>query len=252
MKVLGVIPARYDSSRFPGKPLVKIGSKSMIQRVYEQAVKALCDVIVATDDERIIQEVESFGGKAVMTSVHHQSGTDRCYEASQIYSALSGKQLDAIINIQGDEPFIDPRSIDLLAQSIGTGSIEIATLVKQISQFEELISPNTPKVIFDTNRKAIYFSRVAIPYLRGKDIQQWLNLRTYYKHIGIYAFTAEALEKIHHMNQSSLEQAESLEQLRWIENGLSIHVMETKSETLAVDTPADLNNLLIQFANRID
>lgn len=252
MKVLGVIPARYESTRFPGKPLLKIGSKTMIQRVYEQAVKALCDVVVATDDPRIVSEVESFGGKAVLTSAIHKSGTDRCYEAWQVYTSLSGKSVDAVINIQGDEPFIDPRSIDQLAKTIGTENRGIITLVKKINQFDELISPNTPKVIIDKSGKAIYFSRMAIPYFRGKDISVWLNQHCYFKHIGIYAFTVESLEKVHDMKQSPLELAESLEQLRWIENGLAIHVLETEHETISIDTPSDLNNLLIQFADRID
>lgn len=252
MKILGIIPARFDSSRFQGKPLVKIGSKSMIQRVYEQSIKALCDVIVATDDQRIVDEVESFGGKAIMTSSSHKSGTDRCYEACQIYSALSGKTIHAVINIQGDEPFINPQSIDQLARSIGKDGREILTLVKKITMQDELISPNTPKVIFMENGKAIYFSRLAIPYSRGKDISDWMNHHTYYKHIGIYAYSFEALEKIHLLKQTPLEMCESLEQLRWIENNMDIHVLKTEHETISVDTPEDLKNLLVQFADYID
>jgi 3-deoxy-manno-octulosonate cytidylyltransferase (CMP-KDO synthetase) len=252
MKVLGIIPARFDSTRFQGKPLVKIGSKTMIQRVYEQAISALCDVVVATDDERIIKEVESFGGKAILTSSSHKSGTDRCFEAWQAYSKLSGKTIDAIINIQGDEPFIDPNAINQLANAIGKQGDGILTLVKKIEVLEDLISQNTPKVVFDKNFKAIYFSRHCIPFLRGKKIEDWLIHHTFYKHIGIYAFTAESLERVYHLSPSSLEMAESLEQLRWIENGLDIYVQLTTHETISVDTPSDLHFLLEKFADRID
>jgi 3-deoxy-manno-octulosonate cytidylyltransferase (CMP-KDO synthetase) len=241
MKTIGIIPARYASTRFPGKPLIDIGGKSMIQRVYEQAKKAkrLTDVVVATDDERIEAHVKAFGGNVVMTSEAHQSGTDRCFEAVQKY----GSTVDAVINIQGDEPFIQPEQIDLLASCFDTNEVSIATLVKKITTYDELFNVNTPKVLLDKNQDAIYFSRQTIPHVRGKETTQWLDYQVFYKHIGIYAYTLQALTEITQLKTSNLELAEGLEQLRWIENGYKIRTKQTDSENVAIDTPEDLKKL---------
>lgn len=242
MKILGIIPARYASSRFPGKPLVDIAGKSMIQRVYEQAKKCvdLSEVIVATDDERIFDHVTSFGGVAVMTSPDHASGTDRCAEV-----ALKHPQYDVIINIQGDEPYIDPLQISKLAACFTTTYTQIATLVKKVRTEEELLNPNSPKVVISNLGDAIYFSRSPLPHIRGEEQQNWLEHYTYFKHIGIYGYRADILQHITKLPVSSLEKAESLEQLRWIENGYRIKVAETELETHAIDTPGDLLNLKI-------
>lgn len=241
MKIIGIIPARYASSRFPGKPLVDIGGKSMIQRVYEQAKKSgsLADVIVATDDERIAEHVKSFSGKVIMTSDVHQSGTDRCFEAIAKFDSSA----DIVINIQGDEPFIHPEQIDLVASCFEDESTQIASLVKKINSDSELFNVNTPKVILNKDQEAIYFSRQPLPHVRGKETTQWLNEFTFYKHIGIYAYRTKVLAEITSLKQSSLEIAEALEQLRWIENGYTIKVKVTDFESIAVDTPDDLKKL---------
>jgi 3-deoxy-manno-octulosonate cytidylyltransferase (CMP-KDO synthetase) len=240
MKILGVIPARYASSRFPGKPLVDIGGKSMIQRVYEQAKKCydLTDVVVATDDERIFEHVKGFGGAAVMTSDQHQSGTDRCAEV-----ALQHPEYQVVINIQGDEPYIDPEQISKLAACFNTPDVQLATLVKRVKTEQELNNPNTPKVIVNKLSEAVYFSRSPIPHIRGEEPQNWLEFYTYFKHIGIYGYRADILQEVTKLPIASLEKAESLEQLRWIENGYRIKVAETELETYAVDTPEDLDKL---------
>ncbi|WP_083257116.1 3-deoxy-manno-octulosonate cytidylyltransferase [Arcticibacter eurypsychrophilus] len=241
IRILGLIPARYASTRFPGKPLIDIHGKSMIQRVYEQALKSstLSDVAVATDDDRILEHVMSFGGKVIMTSSTHQSGTDRCAEAAQ---KLPG--FDVIINIQGDEPYIDSRQIDLLGHCFADPQTELATLVKIITSTEELNNINSPKVILNKNLEALYFSRTPIPYLRDKNNDTWLSHHTYYKHIGVYGYRSDILKKITALPVSLLEKAESLEQLRWLENGYKIKVAITDIETKAIDTPEDLMNIL--------
>lgn len=243
MKILGVIPARYASTRFPGKPLIDIGGKSMIQRVYEQSKKAngLMDVVVATDDARIQSHVHSFGGKVVMTKDTHQSGTDRCFETVHNY----GSEVDVVINIQGDEPFIRPEQIDLVASCFDSPDVEIATLIKKITDTTELFNVNTPKVIVNTCGDAIYFSRQTIPFIRGKEHAEWLNSQRFYKHIGIYAYTTKVLAKITALPQSSLELSEGLEQLRWIENGFRIKTKITDFESIAVDVPDDVKKLAI-------
>lgn len=241
MKILGIIPARYASTRFPGKPLVDIAGKSMIQRVYEQSKKChlLTDVIVATDDERIFYHVAGFGGKAMMTLAEHQSGTDRCAEVAGKYP-----EFDIIINIQGDEPYINPEQISNVALCFDNDDTQIATLVKKIQTEQELFNPNSPKVILNKNSEAIYFSRSPLPHIRGYEQADWLNHFTYYKHIGIYGYRADVLQQITKLPMSSLEKAESLEQLRWVENGYRIKVAETELETYAIDTPEDLKILL--------
>jgi 3-deoxy-manno-octulosonate cytidylyltransferase (CMP-KDO synthetase) len=242
MNILGIIPARYASTRFPGKPLVDIAGKSMIRRVYEQAKKCadLSEVIVATDDERISDHVKEFDGVAVLTSTEHQSGTDRCAEV-----ALSYRQYDVIINIQGDEPYIDPGQISKLTSCFNTPGTQIATLIKKIQTEQELFNPNSPKVLVNNLSEAIYFSRSPLPHIRGQEQQNWLKHFTYFKHIGIYGYRADVLQEITKLPVSALEKAESLEQLRWIENGYKIKVTETEIETFAVDTLEDLKNLKI-------
>jgi len=242
MKTLGIIPARYASTRFPGKPLVDIAGKSMIQRVYEQAKKCplLTEVFVATDDTRIYDHVTGFGGAAIMTSADHQSGTDRCAEVAREHP-----QYNVIINIQGDEPFIDPEQISKLAFCFNDAGTQIATLVKKVQNEQELFNPNSPKVVINKLSEAVYFSRSPLPHIRGQETENWLNYFTYFKHIGIYGYRADILQRITKLPVSSLEKAESLEQLRWIENGYRIKVAETELETFAVDTPEDLLNFKI-------
>lgn len=240
MNILGIIPARYASSRFPGKPLVDIAGKSMIRRVYEQAVKCadLTDVMVATDDDRIFDHVINFGGKAIMTGDYHQSGTDRCAEVASIHIGY-----EVIINIQGDEPYIDPEQISKLAACFTAPDVQIATLIKRIKTEQELHNPNSPKVVVNKLNEAVYFSRSALPHIRGEEPQNWLEFYTYFKHIGIYGYRVDVLQQITKLEVSALERAEALEQLRWIENGYRIKVAETEFETYAVDTPEDLELL---------
>ena len=241
MKILGIIPARYASTRFPGKPLVQINGKSMIQRVYEQALKStsLAEVVVATDDRRIAEEVDRFGGRVVMTASTHMSGTDRCAEVA---SSISG--FDAVINIQGDEPYIDPLQIDLVASCFADNSVQIATLVKEIHTEDELFNENIPKVVLDYRQQAIYFSRQTIPFLRGQNKSQWLAAHQFYKHIGIYGYTSRALLEITQLRPSTLELAENLEQLRWLEHGYFIQTRQTDIETVAIDTEEDLKRII--------
>lgn len=239
MKILGVIPARYASTRFPGKPLVDIQGMSMIQRVYEQAKKSssLAAVVVATDDERIFDHVKEFGGEVVMTHTEHASGTDRIAE---VISMNNYSSYDAVVNIQGDEPFIQPSQIDLVCSLFEDPVTEIGTLIKKIEDAEELHNPNLPKVVCNVNDDAIYFSRSPIPFLRGVEPEQWLNQHSFYKHIGIYAYRTWVLKEIAALSKGSLELAESLEQLRWLENGYKISTAKTDLETIAIDTPEDL------------
>lgn len=247
MKILGLIPARYASTRFEGKPLADINGKCMIQRVYEQALKAdrLSDVIVATDDERIANAVRSFNGNVAITSVNHRSGTDRCCEVIQHLD----NEFDAVVNIQGDEPFINPSQINHIAELISEENTQIASLCKLIKDKNELFSRNAVKVVFDINHKALYFSRFTIPYLRGVDESEWLERHVFYKHIGIYAYKSEVLKVLAGLPQSDLELAESLEQLRWIENGYSIRMGVTDFESYSIDTPDDLQNCLKLFTD---
>ncbi|MFA6276615.1 MAG: 3-deoxy-manno-octulosonate cytidylyltransferase [Pedobacter sp.] len=241
MKFLGIIPARFASTRFPGKPLIDIGGKTMIQRVYEQALKSDLDkVVVATDDERIVAEVKRFGGDFILTSPNHQSGTDRCAEVVQ---KLSG--FDVVINIQGDEPFIDPSQISLLSLCFNDETVELATLIKEISEDAELFNPNIPKVVINDNQQAIYFSRHPIPFIRNAEKEKWATTHQFYKHIGIYGYKATTLLKITKLLPSSLELAESLEQLRWLENGYQIKTKITTIETIAIDTPEDLQKIIL-------
>ncbi len=250
MNFLGIIPARYASSRFPGKPLADILGKSMIQRVYEQAEQSIHDLVVATDDHRIFDHVLSFGGNAVMTSPDHQSGTDRCAEALERYSASSDKKFDAVINIQGDEPFIRPEQINQLKDCFSRPEVDIATLVKKISDSAILFDPNKVKVVIAQNSDALYFSRSPIPFLRGIDQQKWVKEHTYFLHVGMYGYRSSVLKKITSLSQGVLEKAESLEQLRWLENGLRIATTLTTDESFGVDTPQDLQILISRIKNQ--
>lgn len=236
----GIIPARYASSRFPGKPLACIGNKTMIERVYDQASKALDLVYVATDDERIFKVVTGFGGKAVMTSPDHFSGTDRCAEAIHIISAETGRKTDVVVNIQGDEPFIKPEQIRVLMNCFSSEGVELATLIRKAEPDEDIFNPNQPKVIVDASGDAIYFSRSVIPFVRDASKEDWTLKHTFYKHIGLYAYRTETLGLITRLPRSPLEIAESLEQNRWIENGYRIRTALTEWESIGIDTPEDL------------
>lgn len=241
MNILGVIPSRYSSTRFPGKPLIDIGGKTMIQRVYEQAKKSesLSEVVVATDDGRIFKEVKNFGGNVMMTSSSHESGTERCNEVLE----KSTKSFDVVVNIQGDEPFINPGQIDQLCACFNDKKTDIATLVKEIKDNEELFNPNRPKVEIDKNSFASMFSRETIPVLKNIDKKEWINHFKFFKHIGIYGYKSAVLNEICQLAPSPLEIKERLEQLRWLENNYKIKVAETSFEAIAIDTPEDLKKI---------
>lgn len=246
LNTLIVIPARYASTRFPGKPLALINDKPMIQWVVENAQETGFPVIVATDDQRIIEAVEAFGGKAVYTSPDHQSGTDRCYEAALLYVQQTGQLFDVVVNVQGDEPFIQASQITDLASLFQTPDTDIATLARAIdpnSPFSELQNPNKVKVIFNAHGKAIYFSRSVIPFIRGIDEDQWLKTHPFYHHVGMYAYRMDVLKQIVALPQTPLEISESLEQLRWIENDYIIKVSITDHASIGIDTPADLQTI---------
>jgi 3-deoxy-manno-octulosonate cytidylyltransferase (CMP-KDO synthetase) len=248
MKILGIIPARYDSTRFPGKPLVVIDGKTMIRRVYEQALKCgkLSKVIVATDHEAIFNHVRSFNGNVMMTGNQHRSGTERCCEVAEKLLAQDGT-FDGIINIQGDEPYIDPEQISQVAGCLETPGTELATLIRKIGTVEELTSPNVVKAVVDKNGFALYFSRSAIPFTRGSEISEWPGITTCYKHIGLYGYRTGVLQSIVALPASPLECAESLEQLRWLEHGFRIKTEITEYESFAIDTPEDL----LKITNRM-
>lgn len=242
MKFIGVIPARYASTRFPGKPLAMIGHKPMIQCVYERASMALEHVVVATDDERIALAVNKFGGTAIMTSTEHRSGTDRCFEAFE----KSGIDADAVINIQGDEPFIDPSQIKQIASLLEDGAA-IATLVRNFdasSGYTSLENPNTPKVVLADDGRALYFSRSVIPYVRGVDKGEWPDSAHFYTHVGLYGYRSDVLAEVVKLPRSPLEIAESLEQLRWLQAGYRIMTAVTDCPTVGIDTPEDLAEAL--------
>ena len=244
MKVIGIIPSRYASTRFPSKPLAMIKGKTMIQRVWEQAWKSKLDaVVVATDDMRIADEVLKFGGQYVLTDPNHRSGTDRCREALYMVEG----QYDAVVNIQGDEPFIDPAQINQVIELIGRDDTQLASLAKRIEDEDELFSPNVVKVVMDKQGNALYFSRNPIPFMRNLDRDKWLQKGEFYKHIGLYAYKTETLCQIAEMQSTALEKAESLEQLRWLENGLRIRMGVTQLESLSIDTQEDYEKAM-QFA----
>lgn len=236
MKFIAIIPARFASTRFPGKPLALLGGKTVIQRVYEQALSVLPEAYVATDDERIYQAVESFGGRAIMTRTDHKSGTDRIEEAAEKIST----DADVIINIQGDEPFVQASQILTLQRLFDAPETQIGTLGKRFEEMDAVINPNSPKIVCDLRGFALYFSRNVIPYIRGREPQDWIDHYPYLKHLGIYAYRREVLRQVTSLPQSPLEMAESLEQLRWLENGYRIRVGLTDVETVGIDTPEDL------------
>ncbi len=244
MTILGIIPARYASTRFPGKMLADIAGKTMVQRVYEQTIQSqlLSKVIVATDDVRIFEHVQSFGGEVVMTQPEHPSGTDRCYEALQ----KTSQSFDFVINIQGDEPFIQPQQIDTLA-SVLTPDTELATLIKTIDDYRTLTDIGEAHVVINTRQEAIYFSRSVIPFIRSEAPENWLQKHTFYKHVGLYAYRSDILTQVTKLPVSALEQAESLEQLRWIENGYRIKVAFTDLESVCIETPEDLERVLAEM-----
>ena len=246
MKFIGLIPARYASTRFPGKPLALLNGKAVIQHVYEQAVKVLDAVYVATDDERIYNKVLAFGGKAVMTSTEHHSGTDRIEEALE----KVGGDFDVVVNIQGDEPFIAQSQIETLCQCFVDKATQIATLGKPFECIEAAENPNSPKIVVDNRGYALYFSRSIIPFVRGTERQDWLSKYPFLKHLGIYAYRTNVLKEITKLPQSSLELAESLEQLRWLQNGYHIKVGLTDVETVGIDTPDDLQRAEEFIRNR--
>lgn len=245
MSILGIIPARFASTRFPGKPLIDIKGRSMILRVYDQALlsEVFQDVLVATDDERIFNHVRSAGYHAVMTSATHRSGTERCKEALEIREKEFGIQHDHIINIQGDEPYIHPEQIRKVASLLAAGDAQLATLAKLITRREEIFDPNVVKVVFSQDMYALYFSRSPIPYLREVNEIQWNKKQAHYKHIGIYGFKTEVLKMVGRLPEGILEKHESLEQLRWLENGLQIKLDLTGLESVSIDTPEDLSKI---------
>ena len=246
--VLGLIPARFASTRLPGKPLVDLGEQSMIQRVVAQARQAkLARVVVATDDERIMRHVEEFGGEAVLTSPAHPSGTDRIWEAFQRLG--SPADVHCIVNIQGDEPFIHPAQINSLADLFADAATapDIATLVKPVLTEEELFSPHLPKVVLNQLGNAMYFSRHPLPYQRGHERVEWLNHHRYLRHLGLYAYKPQVLEQLTRLPVSPLEAAESLEQLRWLEAGFQIRCAETELEAFGIDTPEDVDKARLRL-----
>jgi len=240
MKILGIIPARFASTRFPGKPLIEIGGKTMIERVYIQSKKCklLSEVVVATDDNRIFDHVISFGGKAILTSENHQSGTDRCAEVADKYT-----DYDVVINIQGDEPFIDPEQIEVLCNCFLHQQAEIATLIRPITNVSILENANSPKVVINLNNEALYFSRSVIPFIRNQEKENWANHFPFYQHIGIYGYKTKTLKEIAGLKPSSLELAENLEQLRWLENGYKIKTAVSSHLSLSIDSPEDLKDI---------
>lgn len=248
MTYLALIPARYASSRFPGKPLADIHGKPMIRRVYERCAAVFgADCYVATDDPRIEQTVKAFGGQVIMTSASHRSGTDRCAEALDTAERLTGRRFDVVVNIQGDEPFIATEQLEQIRGCFTDPSTQIATLVKPFTETESIFNENSPKVVLSDTGDALYFSRSAIPFLRGVPKEEWQARHTYYKHIGLYAYRSDVLRAVTRLAPSPLEKAESLEQLRWLENGYRIRTAVTTLESHAIDTPEDLRHVLDLF-----
>ncbi|HBS11863.1 MAG TPA: 3-deoxy-manno-octulosonate cytidylyltransferase [Flavobacteriaceae bacterium] len=242
MNILGVIPARYGSTRLEGKPLLDICGKPMIQHVYEQTKKALKHVVVATDDQRIVKAVQDFGGEVVLTSPDHNTGTNRCLEAYRVFTKKNNLKFDIIVNIQGDEPLLAPRQISLLTSCFNDKNTRMATLVIPVKETEKIFESGV-FVVIDKLKNALYFSRSIIPFVRDADKKEWHKKHTFYKHIGMYAFKPRALMSFASLQQSPLEIAESLEQNRWLENGKKIKVEITKTQTMGVDTIEDLEKV---------
>ena len=243
MNVLGIIPARYGSTRLEGKPLIDLCGKPMIQHVYEQTKKLLEHVVVATDDERILKVVQDFGGDVVMTSKDHNTGTNRCLEAYRVFSKRKSLDFDVIVNIQGDEPLLDPEQIRLLISCFNDGVTEMATLVIPVKETDDTFADNGVFVVIDRLKNALYFSRSVIPFVRDTDKREWTKAHTFYKHIGMYAFKPNSLIEFASLEQTNLEIAESLEQNRWLENGKKIKVEITEFESIGVDTEEDVEKV---------
>lgn len=243
MEFIAIIPARFGSTRFHGKPLVQINNKSMVHNVYVQASLVFDEVWVATDDVRIVNEVESFGGNVVLTKKKHKSGTDRCAEAIEKIQTLKNKKWDVVINVQGDEPFIKTEQLKEIKKCFKSKRTQIATLIKPINNKEDIFNTNKPKVVINNKNEAIYFSRLPIPFLRGIDEKRWVTKHSFYKHIGLYGYRTDILLEITKLEVSKLEKAESLEQLRWIENGYKIKTAFTEHESISIDTPKDLEKV---------
>jgi 3-deoxy-manno-octulosonate cytidylyltransferase (CMP-KDO synthetase) len=241
MKFIAIIPARYASTRFPGKPLADIKDKPMVQHVYEKALDSglFQKVVVATDDSRIQKAVLSFGGEVVMTHKHHQSGTDRCGEVLENLS----NDFDVVINIQGDEPFIHKSQLEELVNLFKSTPAQIGTLKKELFSKEDLFNPNVVKVVSALDKRALYFSRNPIPFVRGYEEISWLKKQKFYKHLGLYGYRWDILKELVQLKPSALELSENLEQLRWVENGYQIFVSETTYESIGIDTPEDLMKL---------
>ncbi|MGQ1786965.1 MULTISPECIES: 3-deoxy-manno-octulosonate cytidylyltransferase [unclassified Saccharicrinis] len=241
MNIVGIIPSRYASSRLPGKPLAMIGDKPMVQWVYENCLKGLEHVFVATDDQRIVDAVEAFGGKAVMTREDHTSGTDRCAEAAANIEEKYGVKADVVVNIQGDEPFFEAAQLNDIKSAFENPDTQIATLVQEAKNLDQVLSQSEVKVVLNNWGEGIYFSRAPIPFLRNVQQNEWMEHQTFYRHLGIYAYRMDVLKEIVKLEQSTLEKAESLEQLRWIENGFPVTCVITElEETMCIDTPEDL------------
>jgi len=254
MKFLAIIPSRYGSTRFPGKPLALLAGKPIVERVYERVATVFDHLCVATDDERISSAVEAFGGVAVLTSTEHRSGTDRCREALEKMEAKTGLKFDVVVNVQGDEPFIAPSQLQNIRSAFDNAATQIATLVKPFAPdtpFDTLANPNSPKVVVDAEGRALYFSRSVIPYLRDAEPSEWAAKHRYLKHIGLYAYRADVLARITALPAGELERCESLEQLRWLQAGFTVQTIETDEETIGIDTPADLERAEKFFAKVI-
>lgn len=244
MQFIGIIPARFASTRFPGKPLADIGGKSMIQRVYEQAEKVFETVYVATDDDRIHDAVVAFGGNVVMTDSAHQSGTDRCAEALHKVEEQSGKSFEVVVNIQGDEPFVQPEQLERIKHCFNEAEAQIATLVKPLKTQEAILNPNQVKVVIAKNGDALYFSRSPIPFIRNRPQTDWYKSHEFLGHIGLYAYRADILSELTNLPIGELESLESLEQLRWLENGYRIQTRKSDHDSVGIDTPEDLQRIL--------
>ncbi|MFW5822316.1 MAG: 3-deoxy-manno-octulosonate cytidylyltransferase [Tangfeifania sp.] len=247
MEFIAIIPARYQSTRFPGKPLALLNNKPVIRWVYENALEALKEVWVATDDQRIVEAVRKFGGNVIETSKSHRSGTDRCAEAARGLS--KNINFDVVINIQGDEPFIQAKQIEQLMACF-TEDTQIATLIKKIDNTDELFNSNRPKVVTDKEKNALYFSRSPIPFVRGEKESGWLLSTTFWAHIGMYAYKKDVLQQITQLPHGILERVEALEQLRWLENGYKIKTAVTKHQSIGIDTPEDLEDALQLLNNK--
>lgn len=249
MNFIAIIPARYASTRFEGKPLVDIFGEPMVVRVFRRASQVFRYVVIATDNEQIKNRAKEFGCEVVMTSSEHPSGTDRCNEALTKAEELFQMKFDVVVNIQGDEPFIQTEQLEQIKGAFDDQGVDIATLIKPFGEGEDVFNPNSPKVVISTKGRALYFSRSVVPYLRGKELSEWQKSHVFYKHIGLYAYRSNVLREITKLPQGVLEKCESLEQLRWLENGYQIKCEITNAESYAIDTPADLEQVLERYKN---